>query len=69
MDGSSPCVPAPLQVMNTGSSLHIIMYRLHISWWCVAPAVVTASRSVESNSQVASRRSPVRSKSLSVDWC
>ena len=26
-------VPPPLQVMKTGSSLHIIMYRLHISSW------------------------------------
>ena len=40
-------MPAPLHVIKTGISLHIIMYRLHISSWCVAPACVTSSLSME----------------------
>ena len=51
-------VPPPLQVRKTGSSLHIIMYRLHISLWWVDPATVTSVRSVESKSHVASITSP-----------
>lgn len=51
-------MPWPLQVMKTGSSVHIIMYRLHISSWWVDPADVTSSLSSELKSQVASRVSP-----------
>jgi hypothetical protein len=50
--------PPPLQVIKTGSSLHIIMYKLHISSWWVAPAFVTSSLSSELKSQVASNVSP-----------
>ncbi len=57
-EAASLQVPWPLQVMKTGSSLQIIMYRLHISWWCVEPACVTSVRSLESKSQVASRTCP-----------
>ena len=56
--GASFHGPPPPQVRKTGSSLHIIMYMLHISSWCVDPADVTASLSSELKSHVASSVSP-----------
>ena len=58
MKGMSPKVPPPEQVWKTGSSLQSIMYRLHISLWCVLPAAVTSPRSRLSKSHVASSTSP-----------
>lgn len=44
--------------MKTGSSDQVIMYRLHISSWWVAPAYVGDARSVELKLQVASSTCP-----------